>query len=55
MSPEHGSSGETRLSVNKGFTPAGPQEVTRADFSEKILWLPRPMESIPALLEAYVH
>lgn len=55
MSPERGSSGKTRLSLNKGFTPAGPQEVTRADFSEKILWLPRPMESIPALPETHVH
>lgn len=55
MSPECGSSGKARLSVNKGFTPPGPEEVTRADFSEKILWLPRPTESSLALHEAHVH
>lgn len=55
MIPDCGSSGNTRLSVNKGFTPAVPQEVIRADFSETIQWLPRPMEPSPALPEAYVH
>lgn len=55
MSPECGSSGKARLSVNKGFTPPGLEEVTRADFSEKILWLPRPTESSLALHEAHVH
>lgn len=41
--------------VNRGFTPAGPQEVTGAEFSEKILWPPRPMESSPAPPASHTH
>lgn len=55
MSPECRSSGKTRLSVDLGFTPAGPQEVTRAEFSEKILWPPRPLESSPAQPTGHAH
>lgn len=55
MSAECRSAGKTRLFVNRVFTPAGPQEVTRADFSEKILGPPRPMEPSPTLPRAHAH
>lgn len=46
---------ENQAFCEQGFHSCCLTEVTRADFSEKILWLPRPMESSPALPEAHVH